>query len=94
MPSDFTTSRSAEPDSPLLRHLISQLTVIKAQAQMIGRRTRLSNADEAYLAEQERSIDAIEKAVARAMAQLVSAGERGRMPPEPLERLVESEDVA
>lgn len=82
------------PDSPLLAHLLAQLTVIKAQTQMIRRRINAPHGDDGYLvaqaAAQARSLDAIERAVSLAMTQLIGARELGRMPPEPL---VEAEGV-
>lgn len=70
------------PDSPLLYHLVSQLTVIKAQAQMIRR-----SMDDAEVMDdsQERAFMAIDSAVDRAMTQLLIAARNGRMPLEPLE---------
>jgi hypothetical protein len=95
MPDAPAPAHASSPDSPLLSHLVSQLTVIKAHAQLVRRRIHQPGANEAHLASeaaaQERSLAAIDKAVELAMFQLIGAGERGRMPIEPL---VESDDAA
>jgi hypothetical protein len=94
MPDAATPSHSSSTESPLFSHLVSQLTVIGAQAQLIRRRIHLPGTDEAQLAvqvaAQERSLVAIEKAVALAMTQLIGASELGQMPLHPL---VEADDV-
>lgn len=89
MPDCPVPSRPSLPDSPLLHHLVSQFTVIKAQAQMIQR--RMHDLDPAADAEsvnasQERAFMAIDLAIDQAMTQLLIAARGGRMPLEPLEK--------
>jgi hypothetical protein len=86
MPDAPAPSHPSIPDSPLLHHLVSQLTVIKAQAQMIRRRMDEPDPESGMVdVVQARAFNAIDLAVDQAMAQLLIAGRGGRMPLEPLD---------
>ncbi len=92
MPVPSAPSPPPMPDSPLLHHLVTQFTVIKAQAQMIRRRMNEPEAPtDSLSASQERAFIAIDLAVDQAMTQLLIAARGNRMPLDPLQT---SDDAA